>query len=124
MKKNYVFLIIMCLWNPLLFCQEVNNTLASFSLVKSQPFSFHDNSTLEIDDEEVVFPFDGTYQFVFLHGRKSVFTDDILNTIARNRKQSERTILQLTPHCKVIILSEEEIRSSGFVPLQRQYVFE
>jgi hypothetical protein len=73
---------------------------------------------------EVVYPYDGTFQFVFLNGKKSVFTDEIFNTIEKNRKKEERAELYLTPHCKVIILSEKEIRSPEFVPFERQYVFE
>lgn len=120
--NNHLFLI-MILWSSLAFCQGVDDAVSS-SHSKFMHLRFTDNSVDHADYEQLIFPFDGTYQFIFLNGKKSIFTDEVFNTIEQHRKKSERTILQLSPHCKVIILSEEEIQSPDFVPLQRQYVFE
>lgn len=76
------------------------------------------------DGKEVIEPFNGTYRFVFTKGVKQVFTDEVFKTIEMNRKENEDVTVILSEHCKVQILSRNQINAIGFVPFSKSYVFE
>jgi hypothetical protein len=69
---------------------------------------------------------EGTYQIQVVNTRmQPAVPVDILQEVTKKRKKSERTMLSVSEHVRILIFSEEEINDPNFVaPKKFLYVVE
>lgn len=115
-KWLFIFLSVISVHNGFAQTKSVNAPVEA----KLEPVEVE----AQTDSREVVERFDGTYRFIFTKGVKQAFADEIYTVIEKNRKEDEEVILTLSPYCKVQILPAKKIRSEGFRPFDKSYVFE
>lgn len=65
--------------------------------------------------------FDGTYQFVLSEKRNVSVHTYLLDLIEKSRKKDEDVVLELSTYCKVIVPSENRIKSSDFTPFNQPF---
>lgn len=68
--------------------------------------------------------FNGTYQFIISGNQKILITSETIDFINQNREKNNEVIVDLTSQIKIRILSEHEIRSKKFGPIEEMFIIQ
>ncbi len=82
----------------------------------------------EVTKSQFVFPviqnYDGTYQFLLKKRKNISIHNTLLLHIKNSRKKEVDVLMPVSSFCDVIILSEDEISSTGFIPFKTPYILQ